>query len=111
MVGRELFIIIAVYPHPPYGWIHFAAGCLDWFEMKFWRALSLVKDKLASLEINVLRIGLRESEEKELIDLFLRLGFSEYQKILIMEKVDFRICCEGNLLVTIRRAVRRIWIV
>mgnify|MGYP000601388456 CR=1 FL=1 len=98
------FMLIAVFPHPPAGWIHFATNDLEFFKNNFWEAIKLIKHSLTSIGIRLLRVGFREISEHEYLKIFYDLGFEVYERIPIMEKSDLEApqhVCED---IEIRRA-------
>ena len=103
IVCDEPFMLIAVFPHPPSGWIHFATDNIEFFKDNFWRTIKRIGKNMVSLGINSLRIGLRERGEHEYVRLFTELGFKIYERIPIMEKYDYDIPDRGCQDVEIRR--------
>jgi len=103
IVCDEPFTLIAIFPHPPSGWIHFATDNIEFLKDNFWRAIKRIGKNMVSLGINSLRIGLRERGEHEYVRLFIELGFKIYERIPIMEKDDYDIPDRGCQDVEIRR--------
>ena len=102
-VTEEPLFILVIYPHPPFGWLHFATENLSHFKGIFWEAVNVIRKNLIANNINTLRVGLRESTESNYLELFRSLGFSFNRKILIMEKYDFNIPDYGNAEVKMRQ--------
>jgi len=43
VVAEKPFFILTIFPHPPFGWLHFATENLDEFRKEFWKAINFLK--------------------------------------------------------------------